>query len=164
MTAPIRYPTADRLRTRMKGDHGTPEARLLRRFVIEVTGCWRWTGAMTTAGYGHFSIRSVYYQAHRLMYILRFGVDVPNGLFPDHLCRNRWCVNPDHLEPVTHVVNIRRGSGTRLTPDAVRAIRAEIARGRGQRALARELRLDHSTISRIVSGHRWADVTDEAAA
>src|SRR3990167_748311 len=94
--------------------------RLLARYVVEPSGCWRWTRATTTSGYAHLSIQSVYYQAHRLMYILLIG-DFPDGLEPDHICRNRWCVNPWHLEPVTHGVNSQRGSRARLSAAQVDA-------------------------------------------
>lgn len=74
-------------------------------------GCWIWTGARTTAGYGHFTLskprRGVY--AHRFAYELLVG-PIPDGLPLDHLCRNRRCVNPAHLEPVTHRENILRGT------------------------------------------------------
>ena len=154
----IEYPTAERLRTRVKGCHGTAEERLARAYIVETNGCWRWVKGLTTVGYGHFSIASVYYQAHRLLYILRFGADIPAGLFPDHLCRHRWCVNPDHLEPVTHRENIRRGAGTVVTADEVEMILADVASGISQRKVAKARGIDHSTVSRIVRGERWGDV------
>ena len=122
-----------------------------------IWGCWVWARGLTTTGYGHFSIGSRYFQAHRLAYIVAFG-SIPDGLYLDHLCRNRACVNPTHLEPVTHRENIRRGSGSVLTPQSVRYIRARIAAGIGQRALAREMGINHSTISRVIGGSLWSDV------
>jgi hypothetical protein len=73
-------------------------------------GCWEWTGTRTK-GYGKFqaeSRRTV--SAHRFAYELLVGV-IPDGLTLDHLCRNRSCVNPEHLEPVTIGENVRRGYG-----------------------------------------------------
>jgi hypothetical protein len=71
--------------------------------------CWEWQGAKTL-GYGHFSLNKKAVKAHRVAYELTRG-PIPDGLVIDHLCRNRACVKPDHLEPVTHAVNILRGTG-----------------------------------------------------
>lgn len=75
------------------------------------SGCWRWTAGLAKAGYGSFNAGGRpprYISAHDFSYELHFG-PVPEGLELDHTCRNRWCVNPDHLEPVTHKVNVQRG-------------------------------------------------------
>lgn len=70
--------------------------------------CWEWNGA-SGRGYGLISDGSGRLRpAHRMMYELLVG-PVPEGLDLDHLCRNRGCINPKHLEPVTHKVNINRG-------------------------------------------------------
>jgi hypothetical protein len=76
-------------------------------------GCWRWGGATTPKGYGVFTTRQREsrrraYLAHRTAWELLRG-PIEDGRQLDHLCRNRWCVNPDHLEPVTCRENIRRG-------------------------------------------------------
>lgn len=74
--------------------------------------CWKWTGATSRNGYGMVAIHGVRYMAHRAFY-LYFVADIPAGLDLDHLCRNRACVNPWHLEPVTRSVNLRRGDTRR---------------------------------------------------
>jgi hypothetical protein len=130
--------------------------RLLARYAVEPNGCWRWTRSTTTQGYAHLSIQSVYYQAHRLMYILLIG-PFPEGLEPDHTCRNRRCVNPWHIEPVTHGVNSQRGSRSRLTNAQVAAIRSAHRSGAGVRALARLYGVNHATVSRIVNGLIWRE-------
>lgn len=83
--------------------------------VVEEGDCWRWTGEMTTGGYGRISrLRTLgerYYVrmvAHRYAYEDLIGPVEP-GLDLDHLCRNRWCVNPYHLDPVPPAVNHERG-------------------------------------------------------
>ncbi len=68
--------------------------------------CWIWTAARMREGYGRFD----QVLAHRLAYELVIG-KIPDGLQLDHLCRNRACVNPAHLEPVSCRENVLRGVG-----------------------------------------------------
>lgn len=73
-------------------------------------GCWRWRAAKDTSGYGRFLVNGKAVAAHRHAYEMMVG-PIPEGLQLDHLCRNRWCCNPSHLEPVTKRENILRGVG-----------------------------------------------------
>ena len=77
--------------------------------VLVDDGCWHWTGARQSDGYGSFQRSGQTRLAHRAMYELFVG-DIPEGLELDHLCRDRGCVRPDHLEPVAHLENVRRGA------------------------------------------------------
>lgn len=82
------------------------------RYIVDAeTGCWNWTGAVTRGGYGRASVkigdRHRGTSAHRASWIAHNGPVSP-GLEVDHLCRNRSCINPDHLEPVTRAENNRR--------------------------------------------------------
>lgn len=89
-----------------------PEAlldRLSRKFTVG-DGCWEWTAYRDAQGYGKVRVGRQTFGAHRVVYELMVG-PVPDGLQLDHLCRNRGCVRPAHLEPVTQRENILRGEG-----------------------------------------------------
>lgn len=86
---------------------GSFAPRLLDRIVKE-KGCWLWTGPLNADGYVEFRQDGRFWMGHRYFYTKRFG-EIPVELEIDHLCRVRHCVNPEHLEAVTHTVNIRRG-------------------------------------------------------
>ena len=73
------------------------------------TECWNWTGCVGSSGYGHLSVDRKTVVAHRFSYEVH-RVPIPVGLEIDHLCRNRKCINPTHLEPVTREENIRRAN------------------------------------------------------
>ena len=99
-------------------------------YIIQENGCWDWVGALSPLGYGSATgSDGKTRKAHRVIYERVKGA-IPAGLELDHLCRNPSCVNPDHLEPVSHRENCRRGNqglylkskshchkGHALTPD-----------------------------------------------
>ena len=84
--------------------------RFFEKFAHTDAGCWTWTGAKQPRGYGLLEIGNTAILAHRFSYEHHVG-PVPDGLELDHLCRNTSCVNPKHLEAVTHRENVRRGHG-----------------------------------------------------
>ncbi|WP_081287478.1 HNH endonuclease signature motif containing protein, partial [Mycobacterium asiaticum] len=76
--------------------------------VPELDGdCWEWIGAIQSRGYGSFAHEGRTWSTHRLAYELLVG-PIPDGLQVDHLCFNKRCCNPTHLEPVTGKVNCER--------------------------------------------------------
>lgn len=81
--------------------------------VIKGPNCWLWNGGRSRDGYGKFHHQGTHQQAHRVAYELMVG-PIPDGLTIDHLCRNPWCVNPAHMEPVTAAENTRRAHCTKV--------------------------------------------------
>ncbi len=109
----------------VKGTILKPAAERFWEKVQKTDGCWEWL-ASRVAGYGRFRAVSgeAHVQAHRWAYEALIG-PIPDGLEIDHLCRNRGCVNPAHLEPVTARENVRRG----IAPAAVNARKTHCPRG-----------------------------------
>lgn len=101
------------------GPAPTPEPeRFWPKVDLSGPGCWLWTAGTNRDGYGSFRVGSQsdgtrrHVLAHRWAYEHLVG-PIPEGLTIDHLCRVRHCVNPDHLEPVSHAENTRRGESGR---------------------------------------------------
>lgn len=92
------------------GGRGRPvEERFWEKVNVNTpSGCWEWLGKLNEDGYGSFYENKIVHRAHRWSYESIVG-PIPDGLEIDHLCRNRACVNPEHMEPVTHAENVRRG-------------------------------------------------------
>lgn len=89
-----------------------PQRDVLDRFATRVLvgdGCWGWTGSFNSSGYAQLYLRpGRSLVAHRFAYELLVG-PIPEGMVLDHLCRNRACSNPSHLEIVTRGENTLRG-------------------------------------------------------
>lgn len=101
-----------------------PEPRFLARYSPQPDGCWLWTGGHNDRGYAKFSINGKSTYAHRWAYE-HFVGPIPAGLYIDHLCRTPGCVNPAHLEPVTHVENVSRG----ISPTAANSRKTHCVHG-----------------------------------
>lgn len=84
--------------------------------VDKKTGCWVWRKPNKHLGYGSIGIDGIRQYVHRISYLL-FNGAIPKGKEIDHLCRNRACINPTHLEVVTHKENGLRG----ISPPAINA-------------------------------------------
>lgn len=138
--------------------------------LVSVTpaGCWEWTGARHSAGYG----RRSHVNMHRASYE-RFVGPVPPKHEVCHACDNPPCVNPAHLWVGTHGDNMRdmcakgrqnhpRGEDwctAKLTADQVREARRRRAAGEGVRAMAREFGISHTALSQAIRGLTWRELT-----
>lgn len=102
--------------------------RLLSRVRSQPNGCWMWTGSLTDEGYGqiHFWInkRKITRRVSRVSFEI-FIRTLGKREIPDHLCRNRGCINPTHMEPVSNRTNVLRGVG----PTARNARKTHCKRG-----------------------------------
>lgn len=80
---------------------------------FDPSSCWIWTGHVNNKGYGLLKWRQQNFYVHRWFYRI-FKGDIEKGLELDHLCHTPLCVNFSHLEPVTHLENVRRGNGGKI--------------------------------------------------
>jgi hypothetical protein len=122
--------------------------RLMFRTALLPNGCWEWRGARNPKGYGNIRVESYgpARSVHRVAYTELVG-PIAEGLEIDHLCRNRSCINPEHLEAVSRTVNVQRvdqrksvcKNGHEMTADNTRIYSTKQGyEGRACRACARE--------------------------
>ncbi len=74
---------------------------------LSLDSCWQWPGSLISTGYAQVRVDGHLEYVHRIAYEAAVG-PIPDGYEIDHLCHNRWCFNPSHLEVVTHAENMRR--------------------------------------------------------
>lgn len=128
------------------------------------TGCWIWQRQINKFGYGHMSIRGRPMRAHRVYYERHKG-NIPKTLEIDHVCHNadktchggntcphRRCVNPAHLETVTHPENIRRGRTGKLTSEQVTEVqRLRVVKRLSTKTIAIQFNITPQYVSKLTA-------------
>jgi hypothetical protein len=150
---PARKPVIERILQKVSYDHG----------------CWFYSGYRLRSGYGLIGnvsgAGSPGGLTHRLVYEALVG-PIPAGLQLDHLCRNRSCCNPMHLEPVTRLENVARGKGnagrSRFSADDIGEMRRRVAAGDTQESVARDFGMSRSMVSQLVRGRAGWSATGES--
>lgn len=89
------------------------DEEMVKRIIKLDNGCWRYPNKLRPDGYVQHIRSGKVCLAHRTIYTILKGT-IPDGLDLDHLCRNRYCCNPSHLEPVTRIENVRRGNAGKI--------------------------------------------------
>ena len=120
-----------------------------------VTNCWNWNGCIVN-GYGRYRKDGETTLAHRVLYE-KYKGQIPHKKVIDHLCRNKKCVNPEHLEVVEQAQNVQRGNRSVLTEFKVAKIREKYPFFT-ERKLALEFNVSHNTIHQIVTNNIWKGI------
>ena len=154
-------PHTDKNRNWIKGKplkflHGH-NVRKKTQYIVDENGCWIWQLATSPNGYGHLNINKRTITAHRYYYE-KYKRKVFKGLEIDHLCRVRNCVNPEHMEVVTHSINIQRGANAKLSEKQVIDIRRLYKKGERQVILGKMFRVSRRNISHIINRTTWANL------
>ena len=123
------------------------------------SACWEWTASRKPAGYGQLNDRGRIVYAHREAYAAVHG-PIPEDLQIDHLCRNRGCVNPAHMELVTTAVNVQRGKNSKLSPTKVREIRRLARTHTPRTVIAKRFGVDTSVVGRVIRRQAWSNIDD----
>src|SRR5215510_8093724 len=132
------------------------------RWFVDDTGCWVWHKEPSNRGYAvaYLPVHKDKVYVYTTNYIMKYGPP-PKGHQLDHTCKNRRCVNPDHLEAVPQVENLRRGYRTRHSMEIARKVRAEYpeaskVRG-GVKRLGMKYGMDRTVVGQIVRNEIWKE-------
>lgn len=140
----------------------------LRCAITTSNGCIEWPGPFTynnkKKSYGYIAYQYSRYLAHRIIYIMNYE-EIPKGKEIHHTCRNGICVNPQHLEAVTHSTNIANSNEyatkNKLSYSIANTIRDEYKKGNtNHRALAKKYGVHKSTITRLLAKEAWYGISN----
>lgn len=121
-----------------------------------MAACKIWKKSLDRDGYGRFEMKGKTYRAHRYFYEMENGI-IPESLVIDHLCRNRACINTEHMETVTVKENTIRGKAAKINRELAQKVRRMYkARKITQVELSHMFGIVQDEISRIVNYRRWA--------
>lgn len=118
-------------------------------YIVDEHGCWVWQLARNAHGYGSMRVGPSNLGAHRIYYERVHG-PIPDGMLIDHLCRNRACVNPAHMQVVSKRENVRRGVSTRFTTAHRRDMCERYLRGETQSSIAECYGTPQSAVAKII--------------
>lgn len=139
--------------------HGHQGRLPLNRYTVNPdTDCWEWYGSCDSWGYGQVYVNGRGIKAHRYYYEKCNG-PIPASKQLDHLCRNRRCVNPKHLEPVTVATNVRRGDRAKLTAEQVQEMRKLYASGNYKvYEVGKMFNISSAHASDVIRGKYWRNI------
>ena len=127
-------------------------------YKVNEKGCWVWSYYIGKSTYPVFRRKGKMMKAAKYFYERDKGA-VPKGLVLDHLCRNRKCVNPKHLEVVTYATNNQRGNQAKLMDKDIKKIRKLYkSKDYKQTTLGKMFDVGQGQISRIVNHQAWTNL------
>lgn len=129
------------------------KARKKHYIVDSLTGCWVGQVELLNNGYHRITVGGVRYQLHRYMYSMHKGSIFPGNVI-DHLCKNKRCCNPEHLEQVSPTENIIRGDLGKLTSQDIENIKKLYKAGQSQKEISVSYSVHQCHISRIINNKR----------
>lgn len=130
----------------------------LPRYVVDhATGCWQWIREINNNGYAMIWVDNKHIIAHRFYYAWVHGA-IPKGMYCDHLCHNRACVNPAHITLVTPAGNTRSSYQVKLNAEHVATMKRLHRMGVTPTELAEEFGIHRNHVYNVLDSTYWKDV------
>ena len=136
--------------------HGHNSKKQGERWSVLESGCWEWKLNKNWKGYGSCTVGGINRMAHRVVFE-SFRGTIPIGFELDHICKNRGCVNPDHLRVVTKTENIRRSAVAKINMGIAGAIRKSHSKNKCTiKETAKAFGLGRHLVGNVITGRTWA--------